>query len=252
MNVIVIVETFVAFIIAITLHEAAHAGMAVLLGDASVVRRGRLSLAPSRQMTATGTLVAVFLSFSALSGLGWGRAMEVDAQRMRVGPNAGTILTALAGPALNFALGVAVAAGLALAPNAASLAATWPGCAASHGLALQECLSTAGPASIIRLEQFGIIFAVTNIVIALVNLIPLHPLDGYHILFALLPSHSAIKYRNFAPYMELILLVVFLALPLLLAALGAANFNPGGWFAGWANGIVGSITGGAFGFYPIL
>jgi Zn-dependent protease len=252
MNVIVIVETFVAFIIAITLHEAAHAGAAKLLGDASAVRRGRLSLAPSHQMTATGTLVAVFTSFTTLSGLGWGRAMEVDAQRMRVGPNAGTILTALAGPALNLALGIAVASGLALAPNAASLAAFWPSCSFSHGLALQECLSAASPAYVLRLEQFGIIFAIVNIAIALVNLIPLHPLDGYHVLFALLPSNAAIKYRNFMPYMELILLVVFLALPLLLAAFGAANFNPGGWFARWAQDIVGTITGGAYGFYPAL
>jgi Zn-dependent protease len=252
MNVIVIVETFVAFILAITLHEAAHAGMALLLGDASAVRRGRLSLVPSRQMTATGTLVAVFLSVSAFSGLGWGRAMEVDAQRMRVGPNTGTILTALAGPMLNFALGIAVASGLALAPNAASLAAHWPSCAYTHGLALQQCLAAASPAYVVRLEQFGIIFAITNIVIALVNLIPLHPLDGYHILFALLPSHTAIRYRNFMPYMELILLVLFLALPLLLWALGANGFNPGGWFVHWAAGIVNSITGGAYGFYPLL
>ncbi len=254
MNVIVIVETFVAFMIAITLHEAAHAGVAALLGDGSAVSQGRLSLAPGRQMTATGTLVAVFLSFTAVVGLGWGRPMEIDAQRMRVGPNFGTILTALAGPVVSILLGVVVAFGLASIPGASSLATNGFICeqVVGHGLALQGCLTASQPVYALRLEQFGIIFAVASIAIGLLNLLPLHPLDGYHILFALLPVGAAIRYRNWSPYMELILLVVFVALPLLLAAFGAANFNPGRWFADLANAIVNSITGGAFGFYPVL
>lgn len=256
MNVIVIVETFVAFIIAITLHEAAHAGMAQLLGDSTAVRQGRLSLAPGRQMAAPGTLVAIFLSFSALAGLGWGRSMEVDAQRMRVGANLGTILTALAGPALNLILGLAVAFGLAMAPGVPALAAH-PGCYAAlqggtHGLVLQDCFGAAQPAYALRLEQFAMIFAVTSIVLALVNLLPLHPLDGYHILFALLPSSAAIRYRNWMPYMEMILIILFLALPLLLLAFGVGGFNPGRWFASWANDIVGNITGWVYSFYPAL
>jgi Zn-dependent protease len=252
MNVIVIVETFVAFIIAITLHEAAHAGVAALLGDSTAVSQGRLSLAPGRQLTAQGTLVAIFVSFSALAGLGWGRSMEVDAQRMRVGPNFGTILTALAGPALNLALGIGLAFGLAAVPGADALGTQSSLCFAYHGLNLQACLNAVQPTFALRLEQFGIIFAISNIAIGLVNLIPLHPLDGYHILFALLPSGPAIRYRNWMPYMEAILLILFLALPLLLAALGIGGFNPGGWFAGWAGSIVNSITHGAYGFYPTL
>ncbi|MBF6591356.1 MAG: site-2 protease family protein [Ktedonobacterales bacterium] len=256
MNVIVVVETFVAFIIAITLHEAAHAGMARVLGDSTAVSQGRLSLAPRRQMTAAGTLVAIFLSFTTLAGLGWGKPMDINAQRMRVGPNFGTIVVALAGPALNALLGVAVAIGLYLSPGAPTLAAHWPGCfnsaVSTHGLGLQSCLSAVQPGYLLRLEQFGFVFAVTNIVLALVNLLPVHPLDGYHVVFALLPSRAAVTYRNWTTYMELSLLILFLALPLLLAALGAGGFNPGMWFAGWANNIVNAITGGAYAFYPLL
>lgn len=255
MNVIVIVETFVAFLIAVTLHETAHVGMAALLGDGTAVSQGRLSLAPSRQLAATGTVVAVFLSVSTAVGLGWGRPMEVNAQRMRIGPNAGTILTALAGSAFNLLLGIGVAAGLTTIPGVGALAAHWQTCfvgANPHGLALQACLTVAQPVYALRLEQFGVIFAVTSVAIGLVNLLPLHPLDGYHVLFALLPVGAAIRYRNWMPHMELILLLLFLALPLLLLALGAGNFNPGRWFADWAYQIVGTITGNAFGFYPVL
>jgi Zn-dependent protease len=253
MNVIVVVETFVAFMIAITLHEAAHAGMAALLGDGTAVSRGRFSLVPSRQMTATGTVVAVFVSFTALVGVGWGRSMEVDAQRMRVGPNSGTILTALAGPALNLLLGMGIAFGLSSVPGAPALAARLPQCASSsHGLLLQGCLSAAQPAYALRLEQFGMIFAVTSIAIGLVNLLPLYPLDGYHIIFALLPVGAAIRYRNWMPYMEVILLALFVALPIFLAGFGGGSFNPGRWFAEWGDAIAQNITGPAFGFYLAL
>ncbi|HKB49069.1 MAG TPA: site-2 protease family protein, partial [Ktedonobacterales bacterium] len=64
-----------------------------------------------------------------------------------------------------------------------------------------------------RIEQFLFAFAVTNIVLALVNLIPLHPLDGYRVLFALLPNESAIAYRSYESYMEFSLLVLFFVLP---------------------------------------
>jgi Zn-dependent protease len=253
MNVIVIVETLVAFMIAITLHEAAHIGMAALLGDGSSVSQGRLSLAPSRQMTATGTIVAVFVSFTALAGIGWGRPMAVDAQRMRVGPNVGTILTALAGPALNILLGVGIAFGLWSVPGTSALAAHLPMCPYdAHGLSLQACLSDAQPVYVLRLEQFGMIFAVTSIAIGLLNLLPLYPLDGYHILFALLPVRAAIRYRNWMPYMELTLLVLFVVLPILLAGFGNGNFNPGHWFAEWAYSIAQNITHGTFGFYLAL
>lgn len=84
MNTLVIVETFLAFVIAITLHEAAHAGMAWLLGDGSSWAAGRLSVNPRRQMAAIGSIVAVTLSFGIpLGGCLWAWAGVNRSRSMR-------------------------------------------------------------------------------------------------------------------------------------------------------------------------
>src|SRR4051812_44811892 len=119
------IETFVAFILAIGLHEAAHAGMAALLGDSTPLSKGRLSLNPMRQMSAIGTIVAiVHCVVFPPAGLGWGKPVDVDARRLRVGPNFGLILVALAGPLFNLALGLGVAFLVTLIPGYNHLAST--------------------------------------------------------------------------------------------------------------------------------
>jgi Zn-dependent protease len=252
-NVILIVETFVTFVLAITLHEAAHAFMAALLGDASPISEGRLSLAPRRQMAAVGTIVAIVSAVQPFpSGLGWGRPVRIDARRMRIGPNFGTVLVALAGPAVNLVLGLGIAAGLQFIPGYARLASRAGPCSVDNvGLGLQTCLSGAQPAWVQRIEQFLFAFAVTNIVLALVNLIPLHPLDGYRVLFALLPNDSAIAYRSYEPYMEFTLLVIFFVLPYILA-LVHIGFSPTFWLFGLANQIAGNFATFIAAFYLFL
>jgi Zn-dependent protease len=254
-NVILIVETFVTFVLAITVHEAAHAFMAALLGDASPISEGRLSLAPRRQMATVGTIVAIVSAVQPFpSGLGWGRPVRIDARRMRIGPNFGTVLVALAGPAVNLVLGLGIAAGLQFIPGYAQLGlhARAESCSlGTWGLGLQTCLSGAQPAWVLRIEQFLFAFAVTNIVLALVNLIPLHPLDGYRVLFALLPNESAIAYRSYEPYMEFSLLVLFFVLPYILA-LVHIGFSPTFWLFGLANQIAGNFASFIATFYLFL
>lgn len=243
-NIIVSVETFVAFIIAITIHEASHAGMAALLGDSTPSSDGRLSLSPRRQMAIIGTIVAIVYSLSASLpiGLGWGKPVDLDARRMRVNPNVGMILVAIAGPLVNLGIGLGLAALLQVAPGYQSLghALTTPiNCLGQGGgQALQACLAqnSAQPIYLLRIEQFVFAFAVTNIVLALLNIIPLHPLDGYQVLYALLPTTQAVGLRKFEPYMELILLVIFFVVPRVFALLGA-DVNPGGALAYYANDI---------------
>ncbi|HEV2461850.1 MAG TPA: hypothetical protein VGS80_26130, partial [Ktedonobacterales bacterium] len=122
-NVILFVETFIAFVIAVTLHESAHAAAAAALGDSSPAAAGRLSLAPRRQMAAIGTIVAIVYSFGICpAGMGWGRPMDVDARRLRVGPNFGLILVALAGPLINLAIGIGIVLALPLIPGYDQLA----------------------------------------------------------------------------------------------------------------------------------
>jgi len=252
-NVILIVETFVTFVLAITLHEAAHAFVAALLGDASPISEGRLSLVPRRQMATVGTIVAIVSAVQPFpSGLGWGRPVRIDARRMRTGPNFGTVLVALGGPAVNLVLGLGIAAGLRFIPGYERLGPHAESCSFGNvGLGLQTCLSAAQPAWVQRIEQFLFAFAVTNIVLALVNLIPLHPLDGYRVLFALLPNESAIAYRSYEPYMEFSLLVLFFVLPYILA-LVHIGFSPTFWLFDLANQIASNFASFVAAFYLYL
>jgi Zn-dependent protease len=252
MNIFLVVETFVAFVLAITVHEAAHATMASLLGDRSPRSAGRLSMVPGRQMAAIGTIVAVVFSFQLIpAGLGWGRTVDVDARRMRVGPNVGLILVALAGLLTNLLLGSIIAFLLTVIPGYTALASVGPNCIIPPGLAVQQCLSSAQPGVVLWAEQFAFTFAVTNIVLAIVNVIPLHPLDGYRILYALLPGPQAVSIRRLEPYMELILLVLFFVVPYVLAFLGF-SFSPGNLLIRLSAQLVSSISPNVGLFYLFL
>jgi Zn-dependent protease len=251
-NIILFVETFIAFVIAVTLHEAAHAAAAAALGDASPAAAGRLSLAPRRQMAAIGTIVAIVYSFGFLpAGMGWGRPVDVDARRLRVGPNVGLILVALAGPIFNLAIGIGIALALPFVPGYHQLGSALGNCLGIHGEGLQSCLSAAQPAYMLRLEQFAYVFAVSNVALALINIIPLHPLDGYKVLFALLPNRQAITYRDWEPYMELTLLVIFFVLPYILQILGIF-FSPGQLIINIARQITDGFAGNIGMLYFLL
>jgi Zn-dependent protease len=256
MNVILIVETFIAFVIAVTIHEAVQAAVASLLGDMKPAQEGRLSLVPSRQMAAIGTIVAIVSSVGSLAvppgGLGWGKPVDPDARRMRTGPNAGLLLVAVSGIAANAVLGVALAIAVHALPGFAAASALSDRCVAfGGGAATQTCLESAQSVGLLRFEQFLLALAVTNVLLAILNLIPLHPLDGYKILYALLPTRQALSVRSFEPYMEFTLLVIFFVIPYILAFL-RIPFNPKGGLIYLANALVSGIVGPFINVYLML
>src|SRR5262249_34560580 len=144
----------------------------------------------------------------------------------RIGPNVGTIIVALSGLVFNALLGIAILLLFNLLPNLNAFAGQANICVNNElfGSALQGCVQ-AVPGWALRIEQFFFVFALTNLAIAILNIIPLHPLDGYHILFALLPTRQAIGWRNFAQWGELLLLVIFFVIPVILLFLGI-GFSP--------------------------
>ena len=256
MNVIVVVETFLAFIVAVTIHEAAHAAMAGILGDTSPAAEGRLSLVPRRQMAAIGTVVAIVTSVGGLGTLGWGKPVDIDARRLRGGANFGTILVAIAGPLVNLGVGIGIAFGLLVIPSFTALSSAASRCApdsgaALFGIGLQDCLATAQSPYLVRVEQFLVALAVVNVLLAIVNCIPLHPLDGYKVVYALLPTAQALRFRDFESYMEVVLLVIFFVIPY-LARLFGSTFSPTGLLIVAANSIVGNIIGPLIHAYPLL
>ncbi|HEY7348859.1 MAG TPA: site-2 protease family protein [Ktedonobacterales bacterium] len=229
MNVIFIVMLLVAFVVSICVHESAHALMALALGDPGPRNDGRLSMNPLRQMTALGTAVAIVLAFlstvtlafalPAGLALGWGKPVRFDALKLKAGPNFGTILVALAGPLANLALGVGFAFILQAIPQSPQFFRDIVNCL--PGSTDLQCVGGALPWWALRGEQLLFAFVVVNIGLFLVNFIPLYPLDGYRILFALLPSRQAVSFRRAEPYMELILLAILFFLPMLISLSGA-------------------------------
>lgn len=151
--------TLVALLIAITVHECCHAWVADLLGDPTARLRGRVSLNPLRHLDPTGT---VMMLISALTGfgIGWGKPVPVTPYRLKYGSRRGEALVALSGPASNLAVAAVV------------------------GILLRLAIRWMAPMPILFLLFQAIV--ITNIAIAMFNLIPLPPLDGHSVLLGLL------------------------------------------------------------------
>ena len=249
-NVVLIVETFIAFVIALTIHECAHTCAAWLLGDSTPVRAGRLSLNPVRHMAPIGTLVAAVLAFwPTYAGIGWGKPVRLDSSRLRAGPDLGIMLVAIAGPIVSFLVGLGILLGIQFVPGYDRLAAYTsslgsPCAFVQFGQGLEHCLAPVQAAWVLRLEQFVLILGVTSLLLALINLIPLYPLDFYQVVFALLPNDPAVTWRRWEPYMEAFLLIIFFVVPILLRFVGI-GLDPATLFQYAAMTIAERLTGPA-------
>ena len=169
----------VAFVVAITIHEASHALAATWLGDDLPRHQGRLTLNPMRHLDPLGTIMIAIASF------GWGRPVLVNPYRLRFGVNRGMALVALAGPISNLALAVA------LTPVTRQLLASPP-----------YDLTTDALTVIVQL----------NILLAAFNLLPIPPLDGFSVLVGLVPQPLADQLNELRRYGPFLLMGIFLLL----------------------------------------
>lgn len=174
-------------ILAITLHEVAHGWMALRCGDTTAKARGRLSLNPLRHVDPVGTvlipgLLALFGGFI----FGWAKPVPVDYHRLRQ-PKRDMALVALAGPAVNGLMALAWAA-LILVGHGARTALPWLG----------EPLMAMGLAGVD-----------VNVMLGVLNLVPIPPLDGSRVLAGVLPDRFGRAMAQMEPY-GLIILVVLL------------------------------------------
>ena len=166
--------TALGLVISITIHEFAHAFMADRLGDPTPRLQDRLTLNPLAHLDPIGTAALL------LVGLGWGKPVQFDPYNLK-NPLRDSALIALAGPASNLVL----ATGLAVLLHAAGLSASFWG------------------------EIIGQIITI-NVVLAVFNLVPVHPLDGSKILLALLPKHLAIEFEDLMAKYSLFLLLALI------------------------------------------
>ena len=177
-----IVAGLPGLVIAMVVHEYAHALVAVKMGDPTPRFAGRLSLNPMNHIDPIGLLCMFLVHF------GWAKPVSINPYNFR-NPRMGDILVSLAGPFANF-----VTAFIAMAMLFALFAGT--NGAMSNGA-----------------QQVFSLIILYNINFGIFNLIPVPPLDGSHVLKELLPGELAYKLAGLERYSFLILLV-FLMTPL--------------------------------------
>jgi Zn-dependent protease len=150
----------IGLLISLTVHEFAHALVADHLGDPTPRAQGRVSLNPLVHLDPLGTIALL------LVGFGWGKPVQFDPYNLE-NPVRDGALIALAGPAMNLIMAVVFAV-------------------LAHVFAGSNLLAFAfGQTSII------------NVVLAVFNLVPIHPLDGSKIILPLLPKELAYEYEVF-------------------------------------------------------
>ncbi|MBV9576232.1 MAG: site-2 protease family protein [Gammaproteobacteria bacterium] len=177
----------IPLIFAITLHEASHGYVASWFGDQTARFSGRLSLNPMKHIDLVGTIIVPLLMLMVSNFIfGWAKPVPVDSRNLRH-PRRDMALVALAGPISNFLM-----------------ALCW-GAITRVGILLdQSGNSWLG----VPLAYMGAAGVMLNVVLGVLNLIPVPPLDGGKILSSLLPPRLAYRFNMLEPYGFIILLLL--------------------------------------------
>lgn len=204
-------------IYAVILHEISHGVVALWLGDLTAKYLGRLSLSPWRHIDPMGSLVIPIVLF-VTTGFAFGYAKPVPYNPNNLRDQKwGPLLVALAGPATNFLLAL-VAAVLAFFLPISTLEkrmvmGSFIGVIGNHGSFLDrfDLLAQAMAGSFASIF-FGLLllWIFWNVVLGCFNLIPIPPLDGSKILFALFPMSERTQFQLEQYGFYLLLFMVFL------------------------------------------
>ncbi|MCP3852202.1 MAG: site-2 protease family protein [Gammaproteobacteria bacterium] len=163
---------------AVSLHEAAHAWMADRKGDATARLLGRLTFNPFKHIDPVGTVLvpAIMITFTGYA-FGWAKPVPVDARNFK-NPKKDMVWVALAGPVSNFIMALIWAVIL-------SLSVTFHDSRSSLSLFL------------LYMPIAGITI---NVILGVLNLLPVPPLDGGRIMAGLLPGRTSMQYSKIEPY----------------------------------------------------
>lgn len=188
----------IAILVAMDIHEFSHALVADRLGDPTPRQQGRLSLNPMAHLHPLGTISLLLI------GLGWGKPVAINANRLHFGPQVGMAVVGIAGPISNLLMAALLAIPLRL-----HLVPFRPQWLFGFPLSWGELLSW---------------MIWLNLALAIFNLLPFSPLDGSRLLAAFLPEkwfYRLSQYEIFALYLLLILIVLerFMGLGILASLL---------------------------------
>ena len=175
-----IIATLIAFFGAVTFHEFSHALAAYVLGDETAKQAGRLTLNPLKHIDLIG-LICLFLF-----RIGWAKPVPMNMQNFKH-PKLYAVLSAFAGPISNFILALVSLYAFKYIPSLFG----------NNSFAL----------------FFTMLFKVSaqlNVMLGIFNFLPIPPLDGGHLIQALIPESMQATYYRFLPVSIIILLIVIM------------------------------------------
>ena len=185
-NLMSIIAGLPGLLLALVLHEYAHARVAVAMGDFTPKLTGRLTLNPMAHIDTIGLLMLLVARF------GWAKPVMVNPRNFR-DMKKGNILVALAGPAANFLTAFVT-------------------------LFIMMVLFKFGMLNTVGIKTVLSMIVLFNINFGIFNLIPLPPLDGSKILLEFLPGELAYKYMGLERY-SFIILIILIMTPVLSSIL---------------------------------
>lgn len=171
---------------AITLHEAAHGWVAYRLGDPTAKNLGRITLNPIKHIDPMGTVVVpLFLAMVSPFVLGWAKPVPVEPRYFK-SPLLDMALVAVAGPVSNFVM-----------------ACMW-----AMFIVISNATLSASP--MLRfLAEMGEKGIIINVVLMVLNLLPILPLDGGRVLAGILPTSLALPFMRMERFgMAIVLLLL--------------------------------------------
>ncbi len=204
---ILIAAFLVSMVLGLALHEAAHAFVADRMGDRTPRRAGRLTLDPRAHLDPIGSALILFVGF------GWAKPVPVSPNSV-ANPRLHMVLVAAAGPLTNLA--IAGIAGIAIKTGAVPFFHPF----ISPGLAdVAAQVWTSSATNLLGLFLGTIVLL--NVLLAVFNLLPLAPLDGFRVATGLLPPEIGRVVARYEAWGPGVLLLLFL-----VPYLTAGQYNP--------------------------
>lgn len=182
MNFVILVFQFLVLIFSVMIHEISHGWIAFILGDNTAKKLGRLTLNPVKHFDLWGSFLLPVLLFIGTAGnimFGWAKPVPYNPFNLKNPKKEGGLI-ALAGPVSNILLAVIFGLGIRFI--------------------IYFNISSLAP-----LILFFDIIVRINLVLAVFNLVPIPPLDGSKILFAILPQTAERIFVQFSRYGMVIL-----------------------------------------------